>query len=1122
MSEAMKAADQTGLPSPTLNSETNTQDVQESHDKILETEAPSVEDLPSPGEHPDLTTDPKTDQGASSAGTVTPNPELESIREAGRQRTEQVLLAKAALKYAARKLRDVVAVNSSTLEEDIADINQAIGTFAEQRKQRHPALQPPLRTPIPPPPFIQGPPQPRLPGLIELESRRPCEVERLLMEDWRSRGFLSNGGRPQDLSPVIQAFYRNLPSAAPDPDSIVSREDFEEIHTKSHGLEKPQRVRINSPLLFKDLESVCGLQLPSHPYAQVGFTIQVQKLLVNNWRGIHTAISRMRDELKSMEQEYNLDTGTTEPSPPTDEQSQDVSQIRDPDRSVEDMELRTIEGQDEKKGDASKADGVQDGLGVSVSSSSLISDDDESIDDTYLAARAKLSLRLSHLTVLFNFIKTDLGHLVGLRMKIQEGTLETISFEEVYHLYNPGDLIINRKAHVDHLHQVYAVTGGRVRLGRHESAYRQPGQTPDDADDAPDAGVGTWTDVVIDCFRMRWDGTHVGPFRLTHRVRHFVGERTITDLDFFPVRFRENHEHICAALEERGKKVLLCHGHMKYEGLTVAASGQQSPPPPPRFPEYAPALTFESITGVSEGGMEIESDVYVDMKAYHQTLPPPMRAFGKLRRVRPSPREVIESLPGPNLILDYHTGDHDVDEAKSDEFMARCFYLLNPRTPEEIVGRTACLSLLSRSVPVYEFRSREWIWVDITQVEPIDKAEETRIRGWKDLVIDDKYRHLLESLVNNHMSPTEQKRAQSQTGEDLPISQIDLIQGKGRGLIILLHGPPGTGKTSTAEAIAAYTGKPLYAITCGDIGLDAEDVEANLLRHTRLAEKWGCVLLLDEADVFLARRSLSDVDRNALVSVFLRRLEYYSGILFLTTNIVGMIDEAFKSRIHVALRYDTIDERTTGQIWKNLLRRINRDNRASDLKITFDERELLKFAMDDFEEHENDHSTWNARQIRNAFSTAIAMGQFDRLERIRQEEVNPEEAMASGDKSLTTIKLTRRNFIRIAKIADDFEYYMPLRARGRRRDSAHEPAARTAAYDDDDYGSSSGRRRGHPSSSRLSRPAFSGKKSAAKRPSYRDKSDERNSEVDESGHDSDVRSRRMRRSRKTLSGDEAN
>ncbi|KAF2800360.1 P-loop containing nucleoside triphosphate hydrolase protein, partial [Melanomma pulvis-pyrius CBS 109.77] len=135
----------------------------------------------------------------------------------------------------------------------------------------------------------------------------------------------------------------------------------------------------------------------------------------------------------------------------------------------------------------------------------------------------------------------------------------------------------------------------------------------------------------------------------------------------------------------------------------------------------------------------------------------------------------------------------------------------------------------------------------------------------------------------------------------------DPVKGKGHGLILLLHGAPGVGKTSTAECVAADDGRPLFPITCGDLGTTAEEVDARLELNFQLAQSWGSILLLDEADVFLAERLKSDVERNALVSVFLRALEYYTGVLFLTTNRVGTLDEAFRSRIHLSLLYPAIN-----------------------------------------------------------------------------------------------------------------------------------------------------------------------------------------------------------------------
>lgn len=157
------------------------------------------------------------------------------------------------------------------------------------------------------------------------------------------------------------------------------------------------------------------------------------------------------------------------------------------------------------------------------------------------------------------------------------------------------------------------------------------------------------------------------------------------------------------------------------------------------------------------------------------------------------------------------------------------------------------------------------MWLDVRQVKTIDKSEEAKQSGWHDLVVPENFSKLLLSLVHKHVSGSQKEKWESKARSGSKF-QIDLVRDKGRGLVILLHGPPGTGKTSTAETIAAYTGRPLYSITCGDIGVSPTEVENHLVKHTRLAERWGCVLLLDEADVFLEQRSWRDMTRNAIVS----------------------------------------------------------------------------------------------------------------------------------------------------------------------------------------------------------------------------------------------------------------
>jgi hypothetical protein len=69
-----------------------------------------------------------------------------------------------------------------------------------------------------------------------------------------------------------------------------------------------------------------------------------------------------------------------------------------------------------------------------------------------------------------------------------------------------------------------------------------------------------------------------------------------------------------------------------------------------------------------------------------------------------------------------------------------------------------------------------------------------------------------------------------------------------------------------AECIAEFTGRPLLSLTCGDLGNNETSVEEHLSKWFKLAERWGAVMLLDEADVYTEKRMVADLNRNSMVS----------------------------------------------------------------------------------------------------------------------------------------------------------------------------------------------------------------------------------------------------------------
>lgn len=160
----------------------------------------------------------------------------------------------------------------------------------------------------------------------------------------------------------------------------------------------------------------------------------------------------------------------------------------------------------------------------------------------------------------------------------------------------------------------------------------------------------------------------------------------------------------------------------------------------------------------------------------------------------------------------------------------------------------------------------------------------------------------------------------------------DIVIGKAGGMTILSTGTPGTGKTLTAEIYSEEVKKPLYSVQCSELGVNPENLEKNLHTVLKRAERWKAILLLDEADVYIRERG-QDIQHNAIVGVFLRVLEYYSGILFMTTNkLTDNIDDAIISRCTAHLRYKNFSGELLKKGWEVLSKQFGVDLTKKDIE----------------------------------------------------------------------------------------------------------------------------------------------------------------------------------------------
>lgn len=388
-------------------------------------------------------------------------------------------------------------------------------------------------------------------------------------------------------------------------------------------------------------------------------------------------------------------------------------------------------------------------------------------------------------------------------------------------------------------------------------------------------------------FEMRgwfvdFDGNRFGAQKTVIHVNKFTDTKPVNTLEAFPLEMHGQVEEMKAKLIERGGKFeSLAGSHFRhYNGLGIRRNRNGS-----------------------EEQSNVNGRVVIDTFGFNRCNPTQSNCFPPSRTL---PMSVSEySPPAWAMELeDRREGRRKDASGIATETFGEGGVPRDPFSEQNSPTLSNFWKLLcSPFVRGYALNEKKWLVLAVSAVSDITFNE----LAFSDLKLPDKQKDLITSLASSHQYYRN--------------DMDDIIEGQGRGVLALLCGPPGVGKTLTVESVAEKLKVPLFTLTPGDLGLDPTTIEYRLGGVISMCSRWGAIILLDEAHVLLAERSHHELERNELVSVFLRVTEYYEGIMVLKTNRLSTTDPAFQSRIHVSLEYSKLDRNCRKGIWETFLRR---------------------------------------------------------------------------------------------------------------------------------------------------------------------------------------------------------
>ncbi|KAI7587445.1 hypothetical protein KC343_g19120, partial [Hortaea werneckii] len=425
------------------------------------------------------------------------------------------------------------------------------------------------------------------------------------------------------------------------------------------------------------------------------------------------------------------------------------------------------------------------------------------------------SLKL--LQYLMGFVDNEMRDILAVRKQIAGGTLEDISFEYLLHLFKPGDLVFadpHLPGEERRAYRVLYVTGGRSLFETSEERRQRlkKGKEGIEAEKVPEIGgfellpddivsqgsqgrATKMTPLVIDCFYMDYDDRMA--------ILSADDDALWSNIYEDPSLKSEVVQLDCECLIDQ-----------------KATLDRYTP-----FPRDAKGITSTNKLGFHSGVLS--------------------------KPIDSNQGELFDRLEKNKDQTDlYDDSKFDIDLRK--QFINQTTLISS--FPE--ITEDEQIELLPLRVFGYALQKRKWYGFNVLHLRELPAMKEAeRSKAFNSLVLPEELRRTIRALVSHQVREIPMPNdnlgdSGHEVGSQRTLHKFDLIQGKGEGIILLFHGSPGVGKTSTAESVAIQLQRPLLPITCGDLGQEPYEVEQKLSTFFFLGAKWRCVVLLDEADVF--------------------------------------------------------------------------------------------------------------------------------------------------------------------------------------------------------------------------------------------------------------------------------